>query len=199
MAGGFIPVRHITGDNSFTTRRFKKNHAGSSASDLIYVGDPVRISANGTIARLVAGDVGSSAASTTPTTLGVVARFVRDEAGTPRVHGLPDQHPNISLSADTDYADVYVDPGIIYQANIGVSAGASMIGQNATVSAGSRVTAAGQSGTELSLLASAASNEAPFKVVGITQFNLDTRQGDAAGRVECMVNASWLRSLANVA
>lgn len=194
MAGGFVPVRHITGDNSFATRRFKKTGAATDQA-LIYVGDPVYILTNGDVRRLTAAEVTAGAGIVGA---GVVARVLRDEKGTPRVHGLPDQHPNISLSADTEYLDVYIDPGIVYQANIGASAGASMIGQNATLSAGTRVTAAGLSGSELSLATSAASNEAPFRIVGMSQFSLDTQQGNAAGNVECMFNTHWLKSTANI-
>jgi len=189
---GLIPVRHITGDNSFTTRRFKKTGA-ATAQALVYVGDPVYILADGDVRRLTAAEVTAAAGVLFA---GVVARVLKDEKGTPRVHGLPDQHPNISLSADTDYLDVYVDPGIIYQANIGTSAGLSNIGQTATVSAGARVTAAGMSGTELALEASAdTGGQNPFRVVGMSQFTLDAQSGDPAGHVEVMFNRHWLKTV----
>lgn len=189
---GLTPVRHITGDNSFATRRFKKTGA-ATAQALVYVGDPVYILADGDVRRLTAAEVTAAAGALFA---GVVARVFKDEKGTPRVHGLPDQHPNISLSADTDYLDVYIDAGIVYQANVGVSAGASMIGQTATVSAGARVTAAGMSGTELALEASAdTGGQNPFRVIGISQFGLDTQQGNAAGDVEVMWNRHWLKSV----
>lgn len=190
MAGGLVPVRHITGDNSFTTRRFKKTGAATNEA-LVYVGDVVYILADGSVRRLVA----TPSAANGPTMVGVVANIYTDEQGTPRVHGLPTQHPNISLSADTDFLDVYIDPGIVYAANIGTSAGGSDIGSNAQVSAGARVTAAGQSGTTLAVTTSA---DGVFKIIGMSQFQLGTRQGNTNGDVEVIVNSQWLKSTTSV-
>lgn len=173
---GLTPVRTLTGTNCFQTSRFQKSTTSQDAS-LIYVGDAVRVTANGQVKKIIAGQTD---------VLGVVARVVRNEAGRPRVHGLPDQHPNISLTADADWLDVYVDPTIVYSGRIQASAGTSMIGQTVAVDATARVTAAGISGMILDSTASASSLN-PFRIIGVSQFNTDTRAGDSGGRVEVVI------------
>lgn len=173
---GLTPVRTLDGTNNFTTARFQKS-TGSNDASLIYVGDAVRVTANGQVKKIITGQTD---------VLGVVARVVRNEAGRPRVHGLPDQHPNISLTADADYLDVYVNPLIVYSGRIAGSAGRSMIGQTMAVTTTARVTAAGLSGMILDATSSASSLN-PFRVIGVSDFNTSTRLGDSGGRVDVVV------------
>lgn len=195
MAKGFTPSRHITGDNSFTTRRFQKITGGNDSA-LLYVGDACYIDANGQVSRLTSAQVTAGAGVIG---VGVVAGIYTDSAGTPRVHGLPDQSPRISLSAQADWVDVYIDPNIVFVGTISTSAGLTNMGQNCTVSAGARVTAAGQSGMELAVLTSAISSEAPFKIVGIGPFDLSTpNQGSSSGQVEVVFNNNWLKVVAGI-
>jgi hypothetical protein len=179
--GGFWPVRHLVGGAEFQTQRIKKDVGGQDAS-LIYVGDPVRL-VSGKAIRLVAGDT----SATGPGIFGVVARIGRDEAGRPRVHGLPDQHPNISLTADDDWLDVYTDPNIVFAARCATSAVAELIGAGLNVATTARVTAAGISGAQLNVTAVSA-NTAPFKGVAIANFDLDGGGFDASGRIEVVMN-----------
>lgn len=187
-SGGFRPVRHMNGNNVFQTIRRPKNIAADAGlNSLIYVGDVVSVTADGTVKHY-------QQVSATRAVFGVVARVLTNEAGRPRVHGLPDQHPNISLTAQPDYLDLYVDPGIIYECYVDVSAGASMIGQGMSVLTTARVTAAGMSGDFLGQ-AAVVSAKSPFKIEGVSDFSLSTRQGDAEGRVQAIVNYSVFKSL----
>lgn len=184
--GGLYPVRHMNGDGDFQTQRIQKDSTPPKADEaLIYVGDAVRL-LSGKVVRLSAADT----SATGPGVFGVVARILRDEAGRPRVHGLPDQHPNISLTADTDWLDVYTDKGIVFAARVAGSAGNGLIGSGLNVAATARVTAAGISGTMLNATAVSA-NTAPFMVVGMSNFDLDGG-GDTGGRVEVIINFSPL-------
>jgi hypothetical protein len=183
LRGGLTPVRTLDSDNNFTTQRFKKATDQNDAS-LVYVGDPVRLLSSGQVCRLLPADTSAAGGAGV---LGVVARVLVTEKGRPRVHGLPDQHPNISLTSQADYLDVYIDPSIVYSTRIAGSASTAEIGQTVNVTTTARVTAAGISGTILDSTASASSYN-PFKIIGISDFSLDTRLGDASGRVECIVN-----------
>jgi hypothetical protein len=178
--GGLWPIRHLAGDASFQTQRIKKDVGGNDAS-LVYVGDPVRL-VSGKAIRLLAADT----SATGPGVFGVVARILRDENGRPRVHGLPDQHPNISLTADDDWLDVYTDPGIVFGARADASAGNSIIGAGLNVAATARVTASGISGVLINATAVSA-NTAPFRGVGMSDFDVNGL-GDTAGRVEVVMN-----------
>lgn len=192
LSGGLHPVRHINGSGDFTTQRVKKSVAGGDAS-LIYVGDPVRLASN-KVTRLVAGD---TSAGPGPGVFGVVARILVTEAGRPRVHGLsnsPAQHPNVSLTADDDWLDVYVDTGIVFAARVDGSAGASLVGSGVNIAATARVTAAGISGTIINGTAVSA-NTAPFVVLQVSPFNTTTQAGDSSpARVEVMINYGPLKT-----
>lgn len=186
-SGGFTPVRTLNGDNIFQTQRFQKWTGGNDRA-LIYVGDVVAVTANsGMVKRYV-----STSANLVPP-VGVVARVLINEAGRPRVHSLPDQHPNISLSAQTDWLDVYTDPGIVYECFTDASAGSSMIGTTMAVTTTARVTAAGRSGMILNAT-NIVSAVGPFKVVGISEFQLGSRLSDADGRVEAIINYGLFKS-----
>lgn len=189
--GGFYPVRTMNGLNCFNTHRYSKLADNGDAS-LVYVGDAVMVTANGQVKRLLAAQ---TTAAGGVAVLGVVARVLINEAGRPRVHGLPDQHPNISLTAQADFLDVYIDPAIIYECMIDTSAGRSMIGQTMNVTTTARVTAAGRSGMILDS-ASSASQSNPFKVIGISTFaTASTQTGDATGKVEAIINHSVMNTV----
>lgn len=179
--GGLYPVRSRGGDASFQTVRVQKD-VGSDDASLVYVGDVVRM-VSGKAIRYLAADVSSSIA---PPVFGVVARVLRDQNGRPRVHGLPDQHPNISLTADADWLDVYADKAIVFAGRVAGSAGNGLIGSALNVATTARVTAAGISGTMLNATA-VSGDRGPFKMVGMSDFDLDTL-GDTAGRVEVVMN-----------
>lgn len=180
--GGLWPVRTLGGDSNFQTQRVRKD-VGSDDASLIYVGDAVRL-VSGKAIRYAAADVSSSIA---PPVFGVVARVLRDEAGRPRVHGLPDQHPNISLTADADWLDVYTDPNIVFAGKIAGSATNELLGSVLNVATTARVTAAGISGTMLNATAVSA-DRGPFTVVAVSNFDLDGGASDAAGRCEVVMN-----------
>lgn len=179
--GGFNPVRHLTGSGDFQTERIRKNGAGNDA-ELLYVGDAVRL-VSGRVLRLVAGDT----SATGPGVFGVVARVLVDEAGRPRVHGLPDQHPNISLSSQQDWVDVYTDPGIVFACRVAGSAVNELIGAGLNVATTARVTAAGISGHMIDATAVSAGT-APFKGIAVSNFDLDGGGSDAGGRIEVVMN-----------
>lgn len=189
--GGLWPVRHQSGEASFQTQRVKKE-TGENDASLVYVGDAVRI-VSGKAIRYTAGDVSGGVA---PPVFGVVARVLRDEAGRPRVHGLPDQHPNISLTADADWLDVYTDKGIVFAARIAGSATNELLGSVLNVAATARVTAAGISGTMLNATA-VSGDRGPFTVVGVSNFDLDGGASDAAGRCEVIMNYHALNTPAD--
>lgn len=190
LKGGFTPVKHLTGCGDFVTVRMAKDTSLNDAS-LVYVGDAVRLTSSGKVARLLAADTSASG----PGVFGVVARVLVNENGRPRVHGLSNnQHPNISLTADADWLDVYVDPGIVYSARVDASAGASWIGKTFNVTAAARVTAAGISGMQLAGSTAGTSAYAPFKVLAISDFQTGSHSGDANGRVEVIVNYSPVKN-----
>lgn len=182
--GGLHPVRHVAGEASFQTQRIQKDSGGGDAS-LVYVGDPVRL-VSGKVIKLQAADT----SATGPGCYGVVARVLVNEAGRARVHGLPDQHPNVSLTADADWLDVYTDKGIVFAGRADASAGDGLIGSGLNTATTARVTAAGISGTLLNATAVSA-NRAPFLCVGMANFDLDGG-GDTAGRIEVIINFSPL-------
>jgi len=190
--GGFWPVRNQTGDGQFQTVRMQKD-TGENDASLIYAGDPVRV-VSGKIIRYTAGD---TSANVGPLIFGVAARFLRDEAGRPRVHGLPDQHPNISLTADADWVDVWADPNIVFASRVPNSAADTLIGTYHTVATTARVTAAGISGT---IVASGAvsGDRAPFVIVDVANFDLDGGKNDAGGRVEVMMNYHMTKTPADI-
>ncbi len=179
--GGFWPVRHLAGEASFQTQRLRKE-TGAQDQSLLYVGDPVRL-ISGKAVRLTANDT----SATGPGVFGVVARILRDEAGRPRVHGLPDQHPNISLTADADWVDVYTDPGIVFATRVAGSATNELIGAGLNIASTARVTAAGISGAMINATAVSA-NTAPFRGVAVSDFDLDGGGSDAGGRIEVVMN-----------
>ena len=184
-SGGFSPVRTLDGSNTFSTQRFRKLEDNGDAS-LVYVGDVVMMTANGRVKRLLAAQ---TTAAGSVGVLGVVQRILQNEDGRPRVHGLPDQHPNISLTAQADFLDVYVSPEIVYEAFTDTSAGRSMIGQTMNIALTARITAAGRSGMILDTTSSA-SQFNPFKVMQVSDFVLDSRAGDVSARVQCVINHS---------
>ncbi|MGH8601524.1 MAG: hypothetical protein ACREXR_01705 [Gammaproteobacteria bacterium] len=187
---GFVPARHLDGANCFHTERFLKATDQNDRS-LIYVGDPVYLLADGTIARLHPAQVTAGLTGNLGV-LGVAARVLVNEDGRPRVHGLtqvPAQHPNISLTADADYLDVYTDPGIVYNCGVDGSAGRSMIGQTVGIAATARTTAAGVGGTILdTAVVTAGSVFNPFKIIGMSDFELSGRAGNSDGNVQAIVN-----------
>lgn len=180
--GGLYPTRSFGGDASFQTQRVRKDTGDGDAS-LIYVGDAVRL-VSGKAIRYTAGDVSGSVA---PTVFGVVARVLVNEDGRPRVHGLPDQHPNISLTADADWLDVYSDPSIVFLARIAGSATNELIGSVLNVASTARVTAAGISGTMLNATA-VSGDRGPFTVVAVSNFDLNGGASDLGGRCEVVMN-----------
>ena len=186
--GGLYPVRHMAGEASFQTQRVAKDTGAGDAS-LIYVGDVVRL-VSGKAIRYLSTDVSSSIA---PPVFGVVARVFVDEAGRPRVHGLPDQHPNISLTANADWLDVYSDPGIVFAAKIAGSATNELINSVLNVASTARVTAAGISGTMLNATA-VSGDRGPFTVVAVSNFDLDGGGSDAAGRCEVVMNYNLFKT-----
>lgn len=182
--GGLRPVRHRSGEASFQTTRIQKDNGGGPAS-LVYVGDPVRL-VSGKVIGLLAADTSAIG----PGCYGVVARVLVDQAGRPRVHGLPDQHPNISVTGDADWLDVYTDKGIVFAGRADASAANGLIGSGLNITTTARVTAAGISGVLLNATAVSA-NRAPFLCVGVSDFDLDGG-GDTAGRIEVIINFSPL-------
>jgi len=184
----FKPVTHLDDSNCFVTHRFLKATDQNDAS-LVYVGELVRILASGEVARLTPAQV-TAAVDGTFGALGVVARVLVNEAGRPRVHGLsqsPQQHPNISLSGDADFLDVYVDPQVVYQISVDGSAGRSLIGQTVGLVATARTTAAGIPGVMLDTSVSA-SSFLPIKIIGIADSELASRAGSVDGKVQCVLN-----------
>ena len=186
--GGLYPVRHMNGSGDFQTQRIRKD-SGSDTASLVYVGDAVRV-VSGKAIRYLSTDVSSSIA---PPIFGVVARILVDEKGRPRVHGLPDQHPNISLSADADWLDVYTDKGIVFAGRMETSATNELIGTVVNVATTARVTAAGISGTLLTVGA-VSGDRGPFTVVAVSDFDLDGGGSDAGGRCEVIMNYHILTS-----
>lgn len=191
-SGGLTPVGHQNGSFDFRTQRFAKAAGGTSDANLIYVGDIVRLDSSGQAVRVLAADT-SASGGVFGGVLGVVAGIYLDEAGKPQVFGLPTQSPRIALSADVRYLDVYVDPGIIYAARTAASAGASFIGKTMNITTTARVTAAGISGVQIDSASSAAS-ENPVKVVAVSEYQLDTRQGSASGVVNVILNNVWTKT-----
>lgn len=179
---GFRPVRHVNGNNCFNTTRMQKGDTTTDAG-LIYVGDPVKLLAGGGVSRLLPAD--SSAAANSP--VGIVARVYTNADGKTRTHGLPDQHPNISLTANADWFDVYVDPGIVYEATNVVAAVIADVGRSVNVTAGARVTAAGISGYGLDTAATATSTN-PFRIVQISRSSLDSHSSAESGKYEVIFN-----------
>jgi len=185
--GGLWPVRHMTGAGVFQTQRIRKD-SGADDSSLVYVGDAVR-AVSGKAIRYTAGDC---SANVGPPVFGVVARVLVDEKGRPRVHGLPDQHPNISLTADADWLDVYTDPGIVFAARIAGSATNELIGSVLQIATTARVTGSGISGTMLNATP-VSGDRGPFVVVAVSDFDLDGGGSDAGGRCEVVMNYSSLK------
>lgn len=180
--GGFWPVRHLNGNGSFQTQRLAKETGANDAS-LLYVGDPVRI-VSGKVQRYLSTDVSSSVA---PPVAGVAARILRDAAGRPRVHGLPDQHPNISLTADADYVDFYSDYGIVFATKAAGNVSAASINTVVNVTTTARITACGISGTIIANAAVSA-DRGPFVITEVSDFDIDNQENDTGGRIGVVMN-----------
>ena len=187
--GGFWPVRHLNGGATFQTTRIRKDSTPPKLDEaLIYVGDPVRV-LSGKAVRISAADCSALSCGL----FGVVARVLVNEDGRPRVHGLPDQHPNISLTADADWLDVYTDPGIVYSCRVAGSATNELIGSALNVASTARVTAAGISGAMINATAVSA-NTGLFVGVAVSNFDLDGGGSDAGGRMEVVMNYGPLKT-----
>jgi hypothetical protein len=133
MGYGFTPQP----DGMGRVQRLKKDGTATRAGALVYAGDLVEVSGGNVL--------GLGSALSTESELGIVVARFKDRMGRPPVHGLPDQHPNISLCADTsDYFDVMTDGNFI--GRFQTSAGPSQIGTYHVVTNTARVTAAGRSG-----------------------------------------------------
>lgn len=188
--GGLVPVRSLNGRHDPITNRYKKTTEGDDTA-LIYVGDPLALNADGTVRALKAADTTAAAANY----IGVAARIFINQDGRSRVHGLPDQHPNISVTADADWIDVYDDPDQVFAARTSTSAGMSEVGNTTNITTTARVTAAGISGVQLDLSTSAAIAQNPFRIVRVSTDNLENGElGDAEGRVEVIANNHVFRS-----
>lgn len=193
LKGGLTPVRTLGGKSSFRLESYQKSTAGGDES-LVYVGDPVKLNADGTVQRLVAADTSAAAASF----IGVVEGIAQNEEGQPRVHALTNgTNPRISATADADWLRVCVDPDVVYAARIAGSAGQSQIGSTVNVTTTARVTAAGISGTILDATVSAA-GENPFRIVNLSVDNLDGQVSDSKGRVEVIANNHAFRGTTSV-
>jgi hypothetical protein len=129
---------HPQADGQMRVQRMKKDttHMAKPGA-LVYAGDIVQVSGGNVL--------GVGDAVSTVSELGIVVARYKDNYGRPPVHGLPDQHPNISLCADsTDYFDVMTDGNFV--GRFQTSAGPSQIGTFHVVTNTARVTAAGRSG-----------------------------------------------------
>ena len=181
-AFGFRPSGNLTGGaGAIQTRRFQKSSDGTD-DELIYVGDPIKLNADGTVSRLLVADYSAAAGAL----VGVAVRIMTSEDGKPKTHSLPAQHPNISLTADTDWIDVTTDPNIIYEVVGNAAATQASIGAAFNVDVTSRNTAAGISGYKLDL-ASSSRTTAPFKVIGVSKRTLTHVSADS-GLLEVIVN-----------
>lgn len=191
-AFGFKPTRHLTGGvGGKHTQRFQKSTSGSDA-ELIYVGDPIKLNSDGTVSRWLVADVSAAAGQL----IGVAAGFKNGSQGRAKTHGLPDQQPTISLTADTDWVEVYTDPHQVYEVVANATATQALIGAAFNVDVTARTTAAGISGYKLDA-ASSARAENPFQVVGISPLER-TLTSAASGRVEVIVNNGLFKTNSQV-
>ena len=170
-ANGFVPTKTLGGSGSYNTVRFSKNASATGADARIAIGDPVRLTSNGTVEKFLTADVSAAVGSF----LGVVNGIAKAN-GAPK-HHRPEQSSSVSLSADTtDLFDVIVDRNVVFSVETQLSAqtavsAAKFIGQTVNVaflSASGNDDKLGKS-TAYVLPYTATSGEfAPFKVIGIS-------------------------------
>lgn len=188
---GFRPIGHLTGGagGSFKTRRFQKGTTGTEASR-IFPGDLVTLKDTGTI-RAITASISGNATVEERNVIGVAARVYENRQGKPKTFATSGKSV-YSASADGDWWDVYVDPNIVYEAQLqaGVSAEMTDIGRllGATAAA-TVVTAVGQGGMQVMTSAPATVNAALVRIIGISSRSLTPSDSKASsdGFVEVVI------------
>ncbi len=189
MSGGFRPIRHLNGGSGgcFKTQRFKKVVDGKYSN--IFPGDPVVLNGAGQIER--PSDVSGASVIGERNVIGIAARSLQDRQGKPKTFEASGKSL-FSTSASTDWWDVYVDPGIVYEVPLqaDTSAGQTDIGRMAVATAsGTRISAAGQSAYQVQTSAAATANAAFIRIVGISPRALTPTndKGSSDGLVEVVL------------
>lgn len=173
-SNGFVPSRTLSGSGDSATQRFAKDATATGADARIAVGDPVVLTSNGTVKKMLVatGDTGAA--------LGVVANVV-DAAGKPKERRTT-QSSKVSLSAETtDQFDVIVGTDMVYRVVTDLSAMTTVsaqkyigeLGTVAFVSADANDDKLGKTTTVLDITTSAG---AAFKVVGVPNIVGGTNQ-----------------------
>lgn len=187
---GFRPIRHLTGGagGCFKTRRFQKDTSDDGTAE-IFPGDPLTLAASGLVRRM-----NPTSGASTPAQracVGIAARVVADAEGKPKTFEASGKG-TYSTTAASDWIEVYVDPGIVYEATFHASAGQTEIGSLVHFSAHASFqnSAAGQSGYVVQAAASA-TNDTTFRIVDISPRSLDqtTDKGSSTGLVEVVINS----------
>ena len=182
---GLRPIGHLTGGagGCFKTVRYEK-----TTDNEIFPGDPLRLLGTGLVERMNAASASSTPAQRA--CLGIAARVVASRDGKPKTFDSSGKSI-YSPSAASDWIDVYIDSGIIYEGIFHASAGQTEIGSLVGVSASTtaKVSAAGQSGFVLQADVSGTDNDT-FRVIDISPRSLDqlTDKGDSAGKISVVIN-----------
>lgn len=196
---GFRPVRHTHGVVSFPTRRFEKDTSGATDANKLVVGDPVRLDQSGKVFKYLATDASAKQGQY----VGIVARIL-DNNEKPKTFSQPTRSAQVSLTADSDFVDVYTDPQIVYRVNVDVtSLNTATIGAVATVTASTSSISAGdltgRSPTFLSTGSVITSGATPpFRIVGLTQRVDATVSGGGVQEVEVIANDHMYNSTTGV-
>lgn len=131
-------------------------------AETIMIGDPVTIDANGHVQKWPHGAI--TAASTN---IAGVALNVFGDDRKPFTHNQPTTGPLIPPTTN-GFVGVCMDPDVIYTAQYDTSLGQSDVFGFVHTTAGSGVTALGQSGIEMAGASTAsASQGAPFLIIGL--------------------------------
>ena len=165
----FRPIRHQYGATTFRTKNYP-----AVTSGVMYVGDPVRVSA---------GVVKPMGATASAACLGAVAYFLNPQ-GRPATFTLPNGNIGKPAGVTGWSAAIYDDPGIVYEVSADVTASAAMIGRSVRATAGTPSTAAGQSGYII-VASAATAADAPFKIIDVSPSDIN-RDG-LHGTVEVII------------
>jgi len=188
---GFSPARSLTGSNTFSTRRFEKDGTVTGAGAVILPGDPVKLTANGKVARFTATDFTTNSAALLGIAAGVENADGRIKDNTPTQHG------SVSLSADTtDLVNVYVDPNLVYSVAVDVTAATTtLIGNTLNVAYGTQNLKLGRSGARVAVAGVSADQTGPFQVIGLSESVVFT---DVTQEVEVVLNSGIFNGTASI-
>lgn len=179
---GFTPSRKLTGGD-FNTMRFEVD---LSADQNLFIGDACTVTTNGTIRQFN---------GTNDSLCGIVVGLYNSD-GRQLTFSQPGSGPY--LAGVDGYADVVVDPSVVFTVDCDATAAQTAIFANADVTAAAGNAASGLSGYKIKYSTVGTSANLPFKILGPAKNDtniLSNPDGDGTGlKLQVVINNSFLKS-----